>query len=112
MKKSKLNDYKKRLLDLRTRSRAELNRTIDVIAEDARPVGEHDRGKSESLDKEIEVERAEEQIHRQINEALARIEAGTYGCCQNCGGTIAAQRLDAIPYTSHCIECERSIEGE
>jgi RNA polymerase-binding transcription factor DksA len=40
-----------------------------------------------------------------IQEALRRIEAGTYGACERCGGTIALERLEAIPYTRHCVTC-------
>jgi RNA polymerase-binding protein DksA len=40
-----------------------------------------------------------------IEAALARIEAGTYGVCDNCGDAISAQRLKALPYTTTCIKC-------
>lgn len=42
---------------------------------------------------------------RQINEALARVEAGTYGVCDNCGREIDIARLEAIPYTPLCLRC-------
>lgn len=42
---------------------------------------------------------------RQIKEALARVEAGTYGVCDNCGREIDIARLEAIPYTSLCLRC-------
>jgi RNA polymerase-binding protein DksA len=111
MRKGKLEEYRQRLTEMRTRSRDELNRMIQVIQEDARPVGEHDRGASESLDKEIEVENTEEQIRRYVNSALERIESGTFGKCEQCARTIPEERLDAIPYTPYCVECERKIEA-
>ena len=40
-----------------------------------------------------------------IEDALERIEAGTYGSCTECGGRIPKTRLNAIPYTPHCIKC-------
>jgi DnaK suppressor protein len=43
----------------------------------------------------------------QINEALRRIEAGSYTQCSKCGEPIGEQRLEAIPYTSSCISCAR-----
>jgi RNA polymerase-binding transcription factor DksA len=46
----------------------------------------------------------------QIHEALARIEAGTFGLCVDCGQPIAKPRLQAIPYTSRCIEDARKLE--
>jgi RNA polymerase-binding protein DksA len=111
MNKKKLESFRQRLLDLRARSRSDLNRMIQVIQEDARPVGEHDRGTSEAVDKEIEVEHAEEEIHRNLNAALERIEQGTYGTCERCNGRIPDERLDAIPYTPYCVDCERDLES-
>jgi RNA polymerase-binding transcription factor DksA len=37
--------------------------------------------------------------------AIARLEAGTYGRCENCGRPIAPARLDALPATRFCIDC-------
>jgi DnaK suppressor protein len=42
---------------------------------------------------------------RQLQDALARIDAGTYGLCTNCGKSIAPARLVALPYASTCITC-------
>jgi RNA polymerase-binding transcription factor DksA len=41
----------------------------------------------------------------QIRLALSQIEAGTYGTCSVCGGSISAERLVALPFTSTCIGC-------
>src|SRR3954465_13463594 len=43
----------------------------------------------------------------QIEHALQRIVAGVYGRCEFCGGKIAEARLNALPYTNTCIECQR-----
>jgi DnaK suppressor protein len=40
--------------------------------------------------------------------ALARLDAGTYGTCTNCGRPIATERLEAIPWAELCIECQRA----
>jgi len=45
-----------------------------------------------------------------IEEALKRIEDGTYGACLQCGKMILKKRLKAIPYTALCIECQKSQE--
>jgi DnaK suppressor protein len=42
-----------------------------------------------------------------VEAALARIAAGTYGRCTNCGQPIPAERLEAIPWAEHCIDCQR-----
>jgi DnaK suppressor protein len=41
----------------------------------------------------------------QINKALARIERKEYGTCAVCKNPISAERLEAIPFTDHCIDC-------
>jgi RNA polymerase-binding protein DksA len=41
----------------------------------------------------------------QIKQALERIASGEYGICQECGRQIPMERLEAIPYTSYCVEC-------
>jgi DnaK suppressor protein len=40
-----------------------------------------------------------------VQDALERIEAGTYGTCEDCGGKIAEARLDALPFVPYCIDC-------
>jgi DnaK suppressor protein len=45
-----------------------------------------------------------------IQEALSRIEAGTFGLCEACGQPIAAARLWARPVTTLCIDCKREAE--
>jgi DnaK suppressor protein len=40
----------------------------------------------------------------QIDTALARMEAGTYGRCDACGGPIEPERLEALPYATLCLE--------
>lgn len=47
----------------------------------------------------------------EIDAALARIEAGTYGTCTNCGKDISVGRLEAYPWGSLCIDCARLAGG-
>lgn len=42
---------------------------------------------------------------RQIDNALARIDAGEYEDCALCGNAIGEKRLEALPYTDRCIRC-------
>lgn len=41
-----------------------------------------------------------------VNEALARIEEGKYGTCTNCGKQINPDRLEALPFSTLCIDCQ------
>ena len=44
---------------------------------------------------------------RQIEAALARIAAGSFGLCVACGGAISAERLEVVPHAPHCRGCAR-----
>jgi RNA polymerase-binding transcription factor len=46
----------------------------------------------------------------QIEHALQRIAAGVYGRCEFCAGKISEARLNALPYTNSCIDCQRENE--
>jgi DnaK suppressor protein len=46
----------------------------------------------------------------QIDEALNRIDDGTYGFCLNCGSPISEKRLAAVPWTPHCVDCQELAE--
>jgi len=46
----------------------------------------------------------------QIDEALARIDVGTYGACGNCASPMAEKRLMAVPWTPYCVDCQELAE--
>ena len=48
----------------------------------------------------------------QINQALDRLNEGTYGICSECGEDIEEKRLQAVPETSLCLDCARHYEVE
>ncbi len=47
----------------------------------------------------------EESLVNEVRDALARIDAGVYGNCEECGREIAHERLEALPFTNLCIHC-------
>jgi len=48
----------------------------------------------------------------QIETAIGRIEDGSYGRCEECGGKIPRPRLEAIPYAALCVQCASHREGD
>jgi DnaK suppressor protein len=50
------------------------------------------------------------QILQQIRQALERIEEKTYGTCLNCENTIQPKRLEAVPWTVLCVQCQDLLE--
>lgn len=65
-----------------------------------------------TLDREIDytLEENSTQVLGEIDAALARIGAGSYGTCTSCGGEIAVDRLEANPWAPLCIDCRRKTE--
>jgi DnaK suppressor protein len=48
----------------------------------------------------------------QIDEALRRIDSGSFGECEQCGEAIAEGRIKAFPFTTLCIDCKSELESE
>lgn len=57
------------------------------------------------MEKELSLARNAGDLLAQVEEALGRIGAGTYGRCIQCGKAIPVARLDALPYTKLCVNC-------
>ena len=68
---------------------------------------------SENYDQEFTLELIENEqgTLELVNEALDRLEQGKFGLCAECGEPIPKPRLQAIPYTRHCIHCARLVEN-
>jgi DnaK suppressor protein len=112
-----------RYLELRTMledRRRELMHEVQGKIRDARADGTKDRdvydeGESSEVDMQDDIEFAliqmkTETLHR-INEALNRLEEGSYGNCFECGDEIARPRLRALPFAVRCKECEQAREN-
>lgn len=54
----------------------------------------------------------EQKLLKKIDEAIARIDDGSYGVCETCGNPIGIKRLEARPVTTLCIECKTAQEEE
>jgi DnaK suppressor protein len=113
MEKKRLEQFKKRLED----RQVELRKTVSTRQQDGRNQGEDiaqdiaDRAAS-SYNKEFLFTQStnERQMLGMVDSALARIREGTYGECINCGNEINAKRLEAVPWTRYCIECQDKLE--
>ena len=73
-----------------------------------------DAGESSEADIQEDIEFALIQMKAEtltkINDALGRLDEGTYGYCSDCGGEISEQRLRALPFAVRCKDCEESRE--
>ena len=55
---------------------------------------------------------SEQELLYQIDDALKRLDDGSFGICQQCSQPIAMSRLRAVPYASLCIACQRTKEQQ
>lgn len=58
----------------------------------------------------LSISETERTLLDQIDEALQRIELGSYGECQNCGQEISPARLKAVSYATYCLSCQEKVE--
>jgi DnaK suppressor protein len=103
-----------RLVKRRDALRKALSGDLDSLSEYASTfeVGDSADAAVDTANDEISSQLAEIESREleQIENALRRIENGAYGRCEVCGGKIAEARLNALPYTSTCIDCQRESE--
>ena len=106
--------WKGRLEEDRARLEGELNEMEREVAESADPldptrggVGNHfadDATEMEQQETALSLRRNAERLLGQVNHALERVAAGTYGHCERCGKVIPVERLEARPYATLCVE--------
>jgi DnaK suppressor protein len=113
-----LNEMKTRL----EAKRAELQQSIaDLTEAHPEPVGpiEASEGPQDFEDVAVDfLETQQEQsilvnqqaLLTEVEDALKRIEDGTYGKCVNCGRPIPEKRLEAIPWAARDVKCEEQLE--
>jgi len=113
MDKKKLEYFKKKLEGRQT----DLRRMVSRTEQDGRTVDEDsaqdiaDRAAS-SYNKEFLFHQSnnDRQLLQMVENALSRIREGTFGECISCGKEINPKRLEAVPWTRHCIECQEKLE--
>jgi len=93
---------------------AEAERTVDVMT-DAKAENFPDPTDRASLESNrnftLRIRDRERKLIVKINEALARIDDGTFGKCEECGESIGIERLKARPVTTACIDCKSLQEA-
>lgn len=112
-------DFRKRLVEERKR----VKEAIDYLHEE-NPGSIQDEAQDSTadnhpadvatvtFDRELDysLEENEERLLEAIDAALKRIDEGTYGICGTCGQPIGEERLEALPWTTQCIDCKRKEE--
>jgi RNA polymerase-binding transcription factor DksA len=121
--KAEMEGYRQRLLALRSRLDGDISHLADeALRKNQRdasgnlssmPIHMADIG-TDNFEQEFTLSllQNEEQVLAEIGAALDRIQQGTFGRCEECGQAIPRPRLEALPYTRHCVACARKLEEQ
>jgi len=114
-KTSRYDELKKMLEDRRRQLMSDVQGRIrDVRGEGSKDREVLDQGESSEVDIQDDIEFALIQMKSEtlnkINEALRRLDEGTYGNCFECGDEVAEARLRALPFAVRCKDCEEARE--
>ena len=115
MKPAKNEQYRRALMALLGRMQPDANSINELsrssIGGDGQelsraPMHLGDRGTDEFLfDMNIVLLENEEYLVKEVRAAVARLDAGTFGVCEQCERPIPRERLEAIPYARYCVHC-------
>jgi DnaK suppressor protein len=110
--RQRLTDERARVAEERQRLLEDTSRSMEESSDDDGVDSHLADSATETLDRELELTLEDNAGHMlaSIDAALARIEEGTYGQCENCGEPISGERLEALPYATKCIKCKRLEE--
>jgi DnaK suppressor protein len=99
-----------RLLTERTRLLEEIDQAIEMP--DQMTYGSQAAAASQVFEQERDLalrERASQHLEA-VDASLARLDDGSYATCVRCGRAIAPERLEALPWAAHCIECQTIVD--
>lgn len=122
MDTEKLEYFKKRLLEEQNRLAEELKESTSLnldesLQDSVKELSSYDNHPADlgsetfEREKDLGLKLNMDEIHQRITEALERMDKGKYGSCEDCGREIDLERLEALPYTTLCFECQREEEA-
>jgi DnaK suppressor protein len=111
-KKEKMNAYKAMLTQKINELLSEAGKTVSEMTNGKENYPDpNDRASLESdRNFELRIRDRERKLIMKMQEAIKRIDDGTFGICEVCGGQISEKRLIARPVTTLCIDCKTKQE--
>jgi DnaK suppressor protein len=108
MEKEQLEQFRIQLLQKKQEIMNDAGKTMTEMTDQTTNVPDpNDRATLESgRSFELRLRDRERRLLSKIDEAIARIDDGTYGVCEDCGEEIGLKRLEARPVTTLCIDCK------
>ena len=108
MNPKQLEHFRQIMNDIKAGLGKDIDRTVHTMQDEATVFADpNDRATQESdMGLELRNRDRERKLIKKINEMLAKIDAGEYGYCENCGIEIGLSRLEARPTATLCIDCK------
>lgn len=108
MNPKQLDHFRQVMLQLKANLGEDIDRTVHTMQDEATVFADpNDRATQESdVGLELRNRDRERKLIKNIDKMLARIDAGDYGYCDNCGVEIGLSRLEARPTATLCIDCK------
>lgn len=112
MDEKDLQQFKAQLEAMKAEINIDVEQTLNEMTSQTGNIPDpNDRASMESdRSFELRIRGRERKLMEKVEEALARIEDGTYGICAGCGDEIAVKRLQARPVAKFCIDCKTRQE--
>jgi DnaK suppressor protein len=114
-KKDWRDDVKKMLLQMRKELLLEVTQTMRAESDHLKfDIGDFYDHASTDRDRELALMLADREREKltHVDDALKRIESGTYGICESCEEEIDRERLAAMPFTRLCLSCQEDLERQ
>jgi DnaK suppressor protein len=115
MKKERLTQFKKRLLDKHRQLSEEVGKNAlygkDQEDDSIKDLGDQ-ANTAYTREFFFELGNGDRRVLRDVVSALQKIDDGSFGSCERCGEAIADKRLEALPFARYCIDCQRLVEEE
>lgn len=115
MEPREIEQYRERLLALRrdlSGGVAQLKEEGLALGTDGTQDSADDASNSHSRQLLLGLSERDRDVLRQVDEALDRIDDGSFGECGECGDPIGTARLDILPYVGLCVECKANQERQ
>ena len=114
LRKEKVELYRKQLVARREALAEDLRQaTAQLINDESYYTDSVDQAAADT-DKNftLQMKNRERDVLWQIDEAIKRLDEGSFGECERCGEAISEGRIEAFPFTTLCIDCKAELESE
>jgi len=112
-KNNELENVKKKLLERKSQLETAIRRLSKERVSDDQVQDPGDQAVSSTMESlQVSLQDAEVGEYNSIMDTLAKIDAGTYGVCIDCGNAISEKRLNSYPNASRCVACQELFEEQ